>query len=130
MQPEPTPGRRTRPEATQMHVYNAKSNATRAAKRLTEQTGQAHEVVPLNGGYHARPVPIKPAPKAGKVRSIVISQASRKQGASASELYVATGWTKTSWNHQLNQAAASSGLRAEVRKVDGVTRYFLTGGEG
>ena len=62
----------------------------------------------------------------GKARSVIVEACSRPEGATAAELFTATGWKFASWSHQLKIAAAATGLVGAIRKVDGTTRYFLT----
>ncbi|MEJ0019736.1 MAG: hypothetical protein WDN25_24920 [Acetobacteraceae bacterium] len=62
----------------------------------------------------------------GKARSVIVEACSRPGGATAAELFTATGWKFASWSHQLKIAAAATGLANAIRKVDGTTRYFLT----
>ena len=62
----------------------------------------------------------------GKARSVIVEACSRPEGATAAELFTATGWKFASWSHQLKIAAAAIELVGAIRKVDGTTRYFLT----
>jgi hypothetical protein len=65
-----------------------------------------------------------PAAK-GKARTIIVEACSRPEGATAKDLFAATTWKFASWSHQLDLAAKATGWTKEIKRVDGVTRYFL-----
>jgi hypothetical protein len=72
------------------------------------------------------PVPLATTVGGGKARSVIVAACTRPEGATSKELFEATGWKYASWSHQLKIAAASGGFEADIRKIDGTTRYFLT----
>jgi hypothetical protein len=72
------------------------------------------------------PAPVATTAGGGKARSVIIAACTRPEGATSKELFEATGWKYASWSHQLKIAATAGGFQADIRKVDGTTRYFLT----
>jgi hypothetical protein len=106
------PKKAAKASAKPAKATRAKLTARRAALEASEQADVAAPAVVK--------VP-------GKARAAIVAVCSRPEGATSSELYAATTWKHCSWNHHLKVAAAATGLKAEVRKVDGATRYFLLG---
>ncbi len=65
------------------------------------------------------------APVSGKARQVIVTLASRKEGATSAELFAATGWKYASWSHQLKLITKAAGTPHRIAKVDGTTRYFV-----
>ena len=111
-----------------------KASKSAGAKRVSKVAVAAVEPTATNSAKTVkarRPVatqqPAAPAVN-GKARSLIVAAVARPEGATAAELFATTGWKFASWSHQMKLAEKATGWTAEIKKVDGVTRYFLTGG--
>ena len=128
---EPTPALpETRAGAPQALVIDVGSaECTTLAGRVAALLGREVRIMDMLTGRLLDTV-AAPERKAhaggGKARSVIVEACSRPEGATAAELFTATGWKFASWSHQLKIAATATGLVGAIRKVDGTTRYFLT----
>jgi hypothetical protein len=69
-----------------------------------------------------------PTMTAGRnARDLIIAACRRPEGATSAELFETTGWKYASWSHQLKLITKKTGSPHEISRVDGTTRYFLTG---